>query len=951
MKIKGIRIENFGKLSDFDMTFTDGVTAILQENEWGKSTLVAFIKAMFYGFSGESKRDLMENERKRYKPWQSGTFGGSLVFEAHGKEYQVLRTFGTKAIDDTFALYDNQTHLPSDDYSSNLGEELFQMDRESFQRTVLFSQNDLDTVATDGINAKLGNLSGATDDIDNYETVAKKFKDKLNSLSATRQTGEIAKLRAAITELEGNLRTLPGTEAAFDSKTKEAERLQNQLAAKKALGTKLNAEQQDASTYETTRTKRGQYVGICQAYVERENAVKLAASAFPADIPLAEELVAKSRDTAEIGQLRVEAAAHRLSAEETAALAKDSLLFAAGVPAEENITHFVEIADEMDAKEQQLRSLRFSAEEQADYDAYNMKFAGKSSVDTVADGLMAKVNDASVRRGALASKRVVAENAKPQPVKNSSTTWLALLIAGVFLAAVGVILLSVLGKGPGIAVVCLGAVAAIAGGLMKVLTKPVVVDTSAYDALVAEITSDEKFIADTDRDVQSFLAGFGVASSGSPLSDLGEIRNAYKRYQSLKAKAEDPRAGALAQEITTGKRSLAEFLAPYSSLFVNERDDRTKLQTLGFTRRQYLAWQQKQEEGAAFDRKIAAIQAPLEDYLRGLGFAPGNNCFDLADNYGTANNGFGLVIGDSASADSVLGTADAGFSINGSTTAYNTVSSMITASFSPNTDFTAILNRIAGLLHDYQLAADELARAKAVKEDFEGSNDMTAIRAFVEKDTMRSVAEINTDLENLDIEKNQIIECLQECESQRSLLRDQLDELKDKSDELQEKKEEKARLEKREYLISKARDLLETAKSSFTSKYSAPVANGFKKYYELVEGATDGEQTTDTKASSSTKYSFDANMNLKILDAGEYKDLRFYSAGNRDKVNLCFRMGLVEAMYKGEKPFIIMDDPFTNLDEKRLAGGKKVLRQMAEDYQVIYLTCHQSRVPEGGFDL
>ena len=44
-----------------------------------------------------------------------------------------------------------------------------------------------------------------------------------------------------------------------------------------------------------------------------------------------------------------------------------------------------------------------------------------------------------------------------------------------------------------------------------------------------------------------------------------------------------------------------------------------------------------------------------------------------------------------------------------------------------------------------------------------------------------------------------------------------------------------------------------------------------------------------------------------------------------------------------EAPLLIMDDPFTNLDGERLAGAKKVLSMLSEKYQILYLTCHESR--------
>ena len=58
------------------------------------------------------------------------------------------------------------------------------------------------------------------------------------------------------------------------------------------------------------------------------------------------------------------------------------------------------------------------------------------------------------------------------------------------------------------------------------------------------------------------------------------------------------------------------------------------------------------------------------------------------------------------------------------------------------------------------------------------------------------------------------------------------------------------------------------------------------------------------------------------------------------------RLALVEAMYQEEKPFLILDDPFVNLDDDKLEQGKKMLSRLSGEYQTIYFTCHESRVVE-----
>ena len=57
MRLISCHIENFGKLHELDIDFDPGESVIFEENGWGKSTLAAFIRIMFYGFENEGKRD------------------------------------------------------------------------------------------------------------------------------------------------------------------------------------------------------------------------------------------------------------------------------------------------------------------------------------------------------------------------------------------------------------------------------------------------------------------------------------------------------------------------------------------------------------------------------------------------------------------------------------------------------------------------------------------------------------------------------------------------------------------------------------------------------------------------------------------------------------------------------------------------------------------------------
>ena len=77
--------------------------------------------------------------------------------------YSLRRTFGKKQADDEFLLVRKDTNVECDDFSCDIGEELFKIDAQSFERTVFIGQSDCVTATTDSINAKIGNLADNTD--------------------------------------------------------------------------------------------------------------------------------------------------------------------------------------------------------------------------------------------------------------------------------------------------------------------------------------------------------------------------------------------------------------------------------------------------------------------------------------------------------------------------------------------------------------------------------------------------------------------------------------------------------------------------------------------------------------------------------------------------------------------------------------------------------------------
>ena len=73
-------------------------------------------------------------------------------------------------------------------------------------------------------------------------------------------------------------------------------------------------------------------------------------------------------------------------------------------------------------------------------------------------------------------------------------------------------------------------------------------------------------------------------------------------------------------------------------------------------------------------------------------------------------------------------------------------------------------------------------------------------------------------------------------------------------------------------------------------------------------------------------------------ETNDWLDVRQLSQGTLDQLYLCARLGIVRQVTQPAAPPLIFDDPFITFDEVRAAGAVALLKELARDHQVIYLT-------------
>lgn len=146
-------------------------------------------------------------------------------------------------------------------------------------------------------------------------------------------------------------------------------------------------------------------------------------------------------------------------------------------------------------------------------------------------------------------------------------------------------------------------------------------------------------------------------------------------------------------------------------------------------------------------------------------------------------------------------------------------------------------------------------------------------------------------------------------------------------DKLVEDMEKFSKLTKNLELIEKTEEFLQISSENLSKRYVEPVQKKFDEFYK--------------KFFVNDKIVFNTNLN-SLIEQSLQED-GYLSAGTLDLVNICKRFALIDLLYKKEKPFIILDDPFINLDDKNLKVAKEIVMEEAKKYQIIFLTCHSSR--------
>ena len=247
-------------------------------------------------------------------------------------------------------------------------------------------------------------------------------------------------------------------------------------------------------------------------------------------------------------------------------------------------------------------------------------------------------------------------------------------------------------------------------------------------------------------------------------------------------------------------------------------------------------------------------------------------------------------------------------------------------------DIAAGLSQLQMKAAEYRLAVKAYEQACRKKEQFEQEHPMEEITS-IEK-CPYTLDELNEMIRDVDDRIEDVRDAIEQYTHQLEDMQEQLDVRDEKQEQLEICKRDQELEAQTYHTLQLTQEFLQTAKEQFSARYLGPIENGFGKYYELLTGDASGN------------WMVNANIAVQMKEQGELRETKWLSAGYQDLLGVCMRLALVDAMYPEEKPFLVLDDPFVNLDEEKVRHGNELLQKISGEYQILYFTCHSSRMSE-----
>lgn len=182
MKIQNIKINSYGNLIDKEINLED-INIIYGKNESGKSTLLNFIKNIFFGISkNKNGRDISDYDK--YYPWSGTSFSGKIKYMLDNNEtFEIYRDFNRK----NAQIYNEYMEDVSEQFKidKKTGNQFFieqtGVDENTFLSTAMTEQRQvkLDKTTQGALLQKIANLTESGAEDVSYKKVLSELNSKM----------------------------------------------------------------------------------------------------------------------------------------------------------------------------------------------------------------------------------------------------------------------------------------------------------------------------------------------------------------------------------------------------------------------------------------------------------------------------------------------------------------------------------------------------------------------------------------------------------------------------------------------------------------------------------------------------------------------------------------------------------------------------------------------------
>ena len=942
MRLISCHIENFGALENLDIKFNKNMNSYYKENGVGKTTLATFIKAMFYGF--EKKKSLEFPDRLHYFPFKGGNinYGGNLVFEAKGKIYKIERIFDAKSDSKDFIEVKDQ-YGNTINCGDALGEYFFNLDLKSFEKTLFVSNEDLSIKTTESINKK---LLGFVNDIDESK-INKILSEKIKNLESTRKNSigiiegynikinnveqQIAQANILLANLglkynkynqlneeinklykqKDQLKNLEVYKAKYEAINTKKKEIEANKKLKQALDNKYQQGLPSSSELDELKKlcQNGDRLAVKEAeyrlneneeksFLELQNTYHDNAFTF-------DEISSLRASIANKNQAIIRKKDYLISKPDDVELLKLSNIFNNGEVAKEEIEKYDSLVVNWLKEESLLKDNSFNE----DKNIANIKnrFIFSKPSATELDDINNKIKEYEDN-----TLKIDAYNQSIYSHKPSKFRLKGLIMAlSLILFIVGVCLLFFM-LYLGITLSLIGIITFLISILFIKVDKTIINKKSLEQ--IADLKAKNNVIA---NQLRAYFANYRLSSDNFSfnLERLKMDLDALTEYEQLENKNK-MKLFDLVKKHNDDKQRIIQFYNQYGCI----DNDISRLPSL--LKDKLLHYKSLKNQKQLYNNNINKEDKIINEENNKI-----NNIF-FRHNILLENELDDVVVQklelDSSKYQSLKEKTKKLADINKAIKENDDKISAILSKYSLSKNFD-FQNQYLDLKKDkdeYDRLINKIAFDKDDLETFIKNNKLNDI--IIDDNIDLDDEAIDKKINELNINLSTIDNEIKEDEN----IINNVDDLKAEIQRLTQNKNKS--IERLDDLKILQQCFLE-AEGNLKEKYITPIFSSFIKFTNKIS----------SKLSLNVKMDYDFNLKYDIL--GKERDYKHLSEGLKTCLALCMRLAIIENMYKDEKLFMILDDPFTSLDQNNINKCIEVLKELSKESQIIYFCCHESR--------